>query len=285
MQPTWIPTLLPTLSSAPTALPTQRPTEECDIGSFRNSETSSCSLCPAGRYGDVAGLFECHICPEGQISTSTGSLQCELCPEGKFLSDLDLSNAQRHDAASDCIECATSTFSLPSRAKCIGCEPGFAANGGRDCVACPAGKHADSRLSVCLDCAVGKYIAQNASAACDLCDFPRFTLREGSLYCDACRERYYLSTTWNGKFDKDYTSCSMHEDGNGEGNACCSCPEGAACTEQSTVETIEVQPGFYRHGPSSPQILKCAEDFACVGDAGNDDGNPCREGFAGALCS
>jgi len=77
-------------------------------------------------------------------------------------------------------------------------------------------------------------------------------------------------------------------DDTGNGTACCTCPTGATCAVGSTIETIKVNQKYYRHGTQTPQVLKCLQKQACIGDPVGDDDeverNPCAEGFAGALC-
>ena len=102
------------------------------------------------------------------------------------------------------------------------------------------------------------------------------------------RELYYLATTPTGKFDKEYVECDANRDSTGslaEGNACCSCPTGAICKEGSSVETIDVLPKYYRHAPTSPQVLECPHKPACIGIIGNKTKDACDAAYAGPLCS
>ena len=48
------------------------------------------------------------------------------------------------------------------------------------CEVCPAGKRADSTVSLCLDCLIGKYASEPMSANCEVCENPRTTSREGA---------------------------------------------------------------------------------------------------------
>ena len=144
------------------------------------------------------------------------------------------------------------------------------------CTACEPGTYALSSISLCVACQLGKIAPENGSSSCELCEFPRTTLGEGSTHCDGCRTDHYLATTTNGNYDTEYVKCWSDPSG-----ACCECPEGAKCPVRSTIRTIEVKPEFYREAWTSPQLLECSPGFACLGGVGNGS---CETGFDGALC-
>ena len=69
------------------------------------------------------------------------------------------------------------------------------------------------------------------------------------------------------------------------------CPDpGAKCeaTEGTTIKTIEVLSGFYRHGLWSPEVLTCPEgskENPCLQTSAQNGSVYCTEGYTGPLCS
>jgi len=115
--------------------------------------------------------------------------------------------------------------------------------------------------------------------------------------------------TWGGNGqgrERDY--CTPDETANGtHGNACCECVEpGALCDKRkTTLETMVIEEGWYRHSPYTAQVLECEHEHACVGtmraqeqvlnDKAEEGAAPmntsvtgyslCNHQYAGPLCS
>ena len=171
---------MPTLPTLPTPTPTHVPTAACLPGEYLAPGGAGCQPCEKGTFSPQPGAVgSCTVCSSGHFTSVTGSTQCSLCPEGTMLSDAG-TDPSLHDDQADCSRCATSTFSVPARDECIGCLPGFAANGGSSCESCPAGRRADPILSLCVNCQVGKYALEASSETCEPCERPRTTLEERS---------------------------------------------------------------------------------------------------------
>ena len=137
---------------------------------------------------------------------------------------------------------------------------------------------------------------------CLRCSPPRWTSATGASDCDSCRSNHYLADsiegsssrgTWGtktGKSSKEKRYCTPNEVG--DSPACCECPTGAVCKLGSTVDSIRVKKGYYRHSRASAQTFECRHPKACAGtstDPGNDDVEKmrlegdelCRVGFTG----
>eukprot|EP00966_Prymnesium_polylepis_P223865 5179328-Prymnesium_polylepis.1 len=68
---------------------------------------------------------------------------------------------------------------------------------------------------------------------------------------------------------------------------CENCPlEGAVCADGSTLQTIEIEPGFWRISNSSLDLRRCPQPERCVGTANSSAAavSLCINGTAGALC-
>lgn len=154
------------------------PPEICEAGRWAPAGASSCTLCPAGRFGDTEGLFtaacsgpceagyECppgstypsvRLCPQGTFSPQ-GSEKCSLCPPGTY--------GDRKGLVSewDCKRCPAGQFGdSPGLflSECSGrCLPGYACPEGSDKAnqeKCAAGTYSEGGVGVCTPCPAGKY--------------------------------------------------------------------------------------------------------------------------------
>ncbi|KAL5258127.1 hypothetical protein ACHWQZ_G012924 [Mnemiopsis leidyi] len=77
---------------------------DCPAGKFLNTDPVQCEPCPAGQYGNEAGLKECKPCPENSITKNTGNTECTPCDYLKFSSP----------GSSSCQECDGTTSLNPS---------------------------------------------------------------------------------------------------------------------------------------------------------------------------
>eukprot|EP00903_Cladosiphon_okamuranus_P016944 g15619.t1 len=51
----------------------------------------------------------------------------------------------------------------------------------------------------------------------------------------------------------------------------------------ATLQTLDLEPGYYRTSPTSRDVLECHREEACIG--GNDASQYCAEGYQGAYCA
>ena len=108
----------------------------------------------------------------------------------------------------------------------------------------------------------GKYTASKGSSVCIPCSSPYTTSSTGATTCDVCETGSYL--------DQAYT--------------CRACPEGVKCDKPGKLETLELEPGYFRGTPESHKVYPCTlGDAACPGS--NETGDElCAEGYEGPLC-
>ena len=137
---------------------------------------------------------------------------------------------------------------------------------------------------------------------CLRCPPPRWTSAKGSSDCDACRSRHYLANTIEGSSKPGTWGTEMGDNSEemrhcernkvGDSSACCECPTGATCKLGSTIESVRIKEGFYRHSRASAQTFECRHPKACAGtstDPQSDDVEDmrlegdelCRVGFTG----
>ena len=73
---------------------------------------------------------------------------------------------------------------------------------------------------------------------------------------------------------------------------CVDCPDGATCVEGSTLETMEIEPAFFRFSLESTELYP-TDALSCPGSAffanstnrSNFGADLCAEGYEGPLCS
>ena len=109
-------------------------------------------------------------------------------------------------------------------------------------------------------------------------------------------EDYYLTDSlhghggWGEGDERENDHC-YPEEGEAE-PACCEIPPGIDAPKPgTTLQTLVVLTGWYRHSLLSAVVLPCRYDFECMGmpwdnSTGNSTGGPseCNEGYEGPLC-
>ena len=201
--------------------------------------------CAAGSFTDVLYATECQESPAGRSQPASGQ--------------------------SDCVTCLTSTHQpLPGQLECAPCAAGrFSADDyAIGCDECPAGRSQPaSGQGECIECVPGTYQPEAGRLGCELCS--SFQLgrdsRAGATACDFCGDGLYLA---------DDASAT-------DGKNCFACPAHADCATGTTLETLNVHPGYWRTGPISPKLKRCFLESACVG--GN--ASQCAPGYHKTLCA
>ena len=56
--------------------------ETCNRGTFSYYGSSTCTLCPEGKFANAMGSGSCTLCPSGSYNDSTGHVACTFCPAG-----------------------------------------------------------------------------------------------------------------------------------------------------------------------------------------------------------
>ena len=228
----------------------------CDPGTFLNATALNCQLCQCGFYS-LSGATACTMCRPGTFAHAMGSSTCSLCPSGRFS---PLSQATN---ASACKDCPTGTFSAfpgaDSISMCYKCAPGkynplkggntssscipcLAGQvslefGASKCTHCPNGTLPNARNSDCNPCPAGTYL-DAISRNCTECPKGRFSPSSGNAVCLPCKRGTYAdysqavtcahvppgSVSLN--CTTDFTACS--EVG--------ACPEGFKCNDTTGID-------------------------------------------------
>ncbi|XP_022810399.1 putative leucine-rich repeat-containing protein DDB_G0281931 [Stylophora pistillata] len=81
----------------------------CKPGKLIDSRCVNCSLCAAGFYNDIDGLYgSCRVCPAGGFyQDQMGQVDCKRCSVGTFVSE----EAHPGTSISDCLACPYGTLS------------------------------------------------------------------------------------------------------------------------------------------------------------------------------
>ena len=132
---------------------------------------------------------------------------------------------------------------------------------------CPPGTYSATGTSLsrggCLPCLADTYNAAPRQSACTACPeaFPR-TLSTGSTNMTDC-----------------VTDAGFYRSSTGEAKRC---PEGATCNQVgTTVETLNLEPGYWRTGNTSEFLLPCPTPGYCVGGVSGY----CRANHTGVFCA
>ena len=98
---------------------------------------------------------------------------------------------------------------------------------------------------------------------CELCTSPFTTSSTGATSCDACEKGSYLD----------------------QAGTCRSCPEGVKCDKPARLETLELEPGYFRATPESEQVYWCMLGKAACAGGSRTGGELCDKGYKSVLCS
>lgn len=128
----------------------------------------------------------------------------------------------------------------------------------------------------CYPCEAGHYSDKEGLEECTPCPYP-LQSSEGSISCSFCAKGYYLKEVYasNALILKDPLLF------------CKKCPSNADCGVNTTIHTLNVTVGFWRHSNESSIIYKCKSHRSCSRTSHNletfSDGY-CTENHTGALC-
>lgn len=254
-------------------------------GSFGNatgaSTLAACHPCEAGFHAREEGRSFCDRCPAG--SSEPGQTVCTLCQPGKF--------ANSSNGRTLCTNCARGRYSGLGETSCTACERGTYTTDGKTCKACPAGTfgaeegldsqlcsgkcppgyYSDNYASNCTACAPGKYAEDPRSSTCQHCEGDHFVSKSGARQCE-CQNEYY--------YDKAQNAVN---------GTCSPCPTGAECKQGTTLETLSLEPGFWRASESSAAVIKCPYEASCTAQASSNAPTSkasgyCAKGYKGPVC-
>ena len=161
---------------------------ECMKGSFYNSSSKSCSLCPEGKYQDEVNQDTCKDCDRGKTTldhgTNTSSDCVVVCGLGQYLNDSDKA----------CLDCPFNTYmdNAKHRSKeCKACGPNQITNATgtsniSQCFSCRKGTFLNKTVSQCQRCPKGTFQDQPGRDTCKDCDRGKTTLDYGTNTSSDC---------------------------------------------------------------------------------------------------
>ena len=143
------------------------------------------------------------------------------------------------------------------------------------CNPCPIGTFQGKPGKItCEACSNGTYADRTGSKQCIDCSY-RLSSKEGSTICSFCSEGFYL---------KDSSVSQLNIFQNPFEN-CLECPSDVTCDVNTTLQTMVIEPGFWRDSINTSTIYQCENDAVCRGSQINAlNNNSCSEGLTGLLC-
>jgi len=293
----------------------------CESGKF-TKDKKKCEYCPKGKFAENYGNSECSICANGYIS-KIGYVKCIACIQGKYsFGDLTedhisckscsmgkYSSTYAGNSIDVCIDCPLGKYnneaSSNSSEKCLLCPSGqfseiLGSTTINDCTECPKGKYlpfgGGESLNDCLNtplgefsligsgystkCPQGKYSSNINSWECLNCAPGKFTDKEGTINCKNCppnSEQTLEKNNW-------YCLEGSYEVITNTSRDCITCPMNTLCPINTKIETIQLQPGYWRSNSKSLNIIPCRKKAYCIGGYDNVSHLNCKEGHYGPVC-
>jgi hypothetical protein len=301
----------------------------CEQGSFSSSERSAeCIDCPAGRYVTTSGATACKLCGLGSWCRD-GSSTPQRCPAGTWSGTPGLSSeSECQDSRPGFYSLPGSTAPTVCPAgtygdrwkltqdRCSGtCDPGYYCEAGSSSKkhrACPAGSY--SRIAAtgpdwCISCGFGTFAATEGSSQCRDCPAGSAQSRAAMSSCEPCASGLYQPLPGSSECRPCETrqssvpgasTCSVcaksyfRRDADTSATLCMACSQylaaGVECPWKTTIATLVLRPGYWRHSTAVPNALECkhadSSRTPCMGgaDAGLDGDGYCRPGLRGPRC-
>ena len=154
-----------------------------------------------------------------------------------------------------------------------------------DVEACPEGE-TPAAGGISCECDFGyEQRGVGTTLTCQPCDSSTFKPFTGPDACVPCP--LHTNAPKPGAVRMQDCLCSTGYYYSNTTKECEECVTGAVCPFGSDLETMIVQPGYYRFSPTSEMFYECASTDACVGDVtySSDMHTGCGVGYEGALCS
>lgn len=291
---------------------------------FGNNNINLCINCEAGRYRteNMNPGEDCQICQNGKFSKE-GSSKCNLCPKGKYNQGLESINhincldcdkgkyneLEGADSIIKCLNCPLGKYSMilgsNNSKNCINCAKGkyndlLGSDNINDCKKCPKGRYrkfpAGISINDCIDCSVGHY-SFDITYKCNKCQKGKYGQLPGNSECKFCEEGKYATNNGtincedcplNSQPNHLFTNCECLK-GNymvsKEPLICNTCPENFICDKGSTIETLKLEPKYWRANKTTLHTEECKKGYNCIGGLiFNTSDDLCNKGHTGPIC-
>ena len=161
---------------------------ECIKGSFFNSSSKSCSLCPKGKYQDERNQDTCKDCDRGKTTLDYGTNRTSdcvvVCGLGQYL----------NDSGEACFDCPFNTYQDNTKHRlkeCKACGPSEITNATgtsniSQCFGCKKGTFLNKTVSQCERCPKGTFQNQPGQDKCSQCPGGMTTDNNGQWNESAC---------------------------------------------------------------------------------------------------
>ncbi|KAK3760498.1 hypothetical protein RRG08_022784, partial [Elysia crispata] len=232
--------------------------ESCRPGSYYNSQTRRCEVCPPGQYQAMSGHSSCSSCPPGLSTRTSGETQVSACQDV-------CAAGQELWLQDQCRKCPEGTYK--SQAELF-------------CTPCPHGKTTDgdgaTSIAMCAvdECRPGSFWSR-ASERCDPCPISTYQPEKGQKACIGCGAGY--TTNIEGADDIELCvsqvvdECALDLD---------TCNESSVCRDTEGSYVCVCKFGSRADGQCIDACEQyCSELKPCSDDDGQNDGD--RHGTAG----
>ena len=249
----------------------------CDSGTFSTSSSlkaaSECDICTLGHFCPP-GTSEPEPCAAGRFGATPGQASRECtgpCAKGYVCTEGSTSNTSA--------ACAAGTYNPDiGGASLAACRPSpvgsYVAITGADApTACiPGHFQRFEGKTQCDSCPAGEHQPEPGAAACVRCSTGQHSVN-GSERCTVCASGYYRP-----KANSSAAECTR-----------CSAIQGISCDENTTVQTLSLDKGYWRHSTGTLETWRCPSNgdwSPCSGgaDAAHDGDGYCAPGFHGPRC-
>ena len=259
----------------------------CGLGTFADVSTNTCENCSASKYS-AGGSDSCTPCGNGGHSEA-GSSSCISTPPGHYwsgLHDLPCPAGTFSETGDSCLPCSeTGSYSSPGASFCLLSPAGSRSKTDRTGThICGAGSFSGIGQDSCTLCEIGKFtLLEQGSDFCSFCDaddavIGSTTLSQGSSSVDSCIcavDQFKL------EFEPNKFKCEKNVDA-----GICSISGTDECLNENatgtTIESIWLQPGFWRVSNISLIVRKCSNPDYCLG--GQKTSQSCKENHVGPFC-
>ena len=235
-----------------------------------------CETCPEGTRSDGDFPYECFECDRGTYKNFTGKGDCVVCEPGKFQPKRRQTKCKLCEAGGYCNSVDSENGGFTP------CDPGFYNN-----------KTGQSNEDACLPCDPGYFSvdSQRGAKECAECIFG-LNSTSGSEACSFCGDGFYLAA------DPVPKSALSHN----PSKYCKECPSNAICISNTSIQTLSINPGFWRDSNKTSKLYRCPDTNLCEGSAASNlykcsintemcevsavfgESPYCKSGFKGPLC-
>ena len=252
--------------------------DNCNAGSYINTEQTECLVCQIGRYQNenkqseckkcIAGKHneqtqqtsetDCKVCQAGKYANQQGTVTCTECPLGTFNSDLAVT-AVKHDAVDTCLQCSPGLTSELGALFCFGCSPGKhnTSNSTEPCRDCPRGYMSQAvgkgpkAWLTCAKCGKGYYQEHSGQPFCLPCIPGKHQPEKGAFKCENCGIDKFTNITAQSACQE----CGVGTLANRGSSRCLPCPPGEAGTPCASCKVGEYRPAKTEQGEETDPTI------------------------------